>query len=320
MTHLQRSLRIIQRLLTFNRVTVNELYDHFEQNESKRTIQRTLNDIEGSGFPLTCEIGAHGEKSYSLQHKFKFPALMLKPEEILAAMLLNQFSEYFEGTEIGESIRRVFENMEQFVPRESIAVVSAFGSAKDTFKIHEPGRVDLKPISQILMILFGAIISCKICWVKYHSKRYQIHPYSLLLHGGVIYAIVFQPIYENFIYLSLRRIERINATDEVFKRDPKFKLSDFMRDKFGIWSAKPEKVLIRFDDTVAGSIEGRIWHSSQTLKAQSNGDLDLTMKVGITEELIAWILRWGPFAEVLEPQSLRVKMRTKLKETLKAYK
>ena len=51
-THLQRTLRILQRLSIRKRVTVNELYAMLDGSETKRTIQRTLEDIQNSNIPL----------------------------------------------------------------------------------------------------------------------------------------------------------------------------------------------------------------------------------------------------------------------------
>jgi len=48
LTQLERSLRILQRLITHDNVTVNELYDLFDRCDPKRTIQRTLDSIQAS--------------------------------------------------------------------------------------------------------------------------------------------------------------------------------------------------------------------------------------------------------------------------------
>lgn len=96
-------------------------------------------------------------------------------------------------------------------------------------------------------------------------------------------------------------------------------MKNFLKDNFGIWYEKPEMVKIRFNKTVRASIEGRIWHPSQSLKELKSGDIVLTMRVGITEELIAWVLRWGPYAVVMSPKSLRERVKSRLEESLKTY-
>jgi len=62
LTQLERALRILQRLITHDSVTVNELFNMFDQQESIRTIQRTLDNIMSSNIPITYDNGAHGTR------------------------------------------------------------------------------------------------------------------------------------------------------------------------------------------------------------------------------------------------------------------
>jgi predicted DNA-binding transcriptional regulator YafY len=321
-TQLERALRILQRMMTYGRVTVQELCDDlFDGKETVRTIQRTLRFIEGSNIPLEIERGAHGTCYYSLPRAFKSIPVALSSDEVLAAILLSQFSDYFQGTQIGEDIATVFEKIDQLVPPGSVAVSSAFRDLSDTFLYHEPGRLNLKPRSNVLRDLFRAILERRVCSVTYSrsGKTFDIHPYSLLFHSGSLYAVVFQPKHEHWIYLVLPRIEEITPREDSFERDPSFKLKDFVRDKFGIWSETPQTVKIRFDKTVASSIAERIWHPSQTLDWLEGGDLILSMTVGLSSELLAWVMRWERYAQVLEPADFRQKVREALEKTLSHY-
>lgn len=321
-TRLERALRILQRMMTYGRVTVQELHqDLFDGKESVRTLQRTLRFIESSNIPLEVERGAHGECYYSLPRAFRSIPVALSSDEVLAAILLSQFSDYFQGTQIGEDIATVFEKIDQLVPPGSVAVSTAFRDISDTFLIHEPGRLNLKPRASILRDLFRAILERRICSVKYgrSGKTFDIYPYSLLFHAGSLYAVVFQPKHKNWIYLALPRIEEITPSPECYERDASFKLKEFVRDNFGIWSETPETVKIRFEKTVAPSIAERIWHPSQSFTFLEGGDLVLTMTVGLSSELLAWVLRWEHYAEVLEPLEFRRKVREALEKTISRY-
>lgn len=325
LTRLERSLRILQRLSTHEQVTVQELYRLFDGRESIRTIQRTLDSIQASHIPLSYTIGPHGERFYSLKRAFDYIPLSLSPDELLAALLLAQFGDLFAGTRIGSDIAGVMEKLDQLVPPGSVAITSTLRGAVDAFQMRQPGMIDLPASDLVIRDLFRAILERCVVAVRYRrpggdtESRFKLHPYSLLFHSGAIYAIGWQPSHRNYLYLALQRIKAIEATDQTFDRDPSFSLENFLKDHFGVWQQEPVDVTIRFDATVAPSIRERRWHPSQEIRELDEGGIELKMHVGASYELIAWILRWGAFAEVVEPESLRDEISAALKRALEKY-
>ncbi len=308
MNALQRTLRILQRLSTHDDVTVEELYDLFDGRESLRTLQRTLQRIQEANIPLRVRAGAHNRQYYSLDRAFDFIPELLTADEALAAVLLAPFRTLFEGTPIGGDIAAAFEKLGQLLPVDAVAVPGAFAGgadASDFLFLHQPGRTDLADKADILRALFTGILRREACRVQYQRKRYILHPYSLLLYNGGLYVIGRVPTHTEWIYLALPRFAKAELTGERFERDPAYSLAMVLKDSFGIWYEAPVEVRIRFDARVRGSIEHRVWHASQKLAAEEDGSLTLSMRIGPSRELIAWILRWGEFAEVLAPASLR---------------
>jgi predicted DNA-binding transcriptional regulator YafY len=112
----------------------------------------------------------------------------------------------------------------------------------------------------------------------------------------------------------------VELTDSTFARDEDFSLADVLRSNFGIWYEEPEDVVIRFDKTVVPSIESRRWHPTQKMSVDENGDLTLHMRLGPSKELIAWILRWGEFAEVVAPDALRKEVAATIRKMAKKYR
>ncbi|MBR9978434.1 MAG: WYL domain-containing protein, partial [Bacteroidetes bacterium] len=242
---------------------------------------------------------------------------LLTPEEILAAVLLLQFREIFTGTRIEADIIEVFDKLHQLLPPDSIAMMDAFTGSY--LHIHQPGKIDLVHRSDMLRDLFRGIVERRVVKVKYKGKQYKLHPYSLLIHNGALYVLGQVPPYTDTIYLALPRFKSVELTDDTFTRDEDFDLGDVLRSNFGIWYEEPVDVVIRFGKTVLPSIESRQWHPSQHMKNDDNGDLILKMHIGPSKELIAWILRWGEFAEVLEPASLRKEVAATIRKMKRLY-
>ncbi len=312
MTQLERALRILQRVSTHDRVTVRELFDAFDGTETHRTIQRTLELIQSANIPLQVQRGPHNELAYSMRHTFDFTTMQLTPDEAIAAALLSQFRSVFQGSSIGEAIDKVFDKMRQIAPEDCIVLPSPFGGAEGMMAYHEPGLVNLDGRGTILRDLFDAIVHTRKCRVRYKDKSYTVHPYSLVLHMGAMYAIVYHPGHDHHVFLSLPRIKSLKVLDATFVRDAGFRMNDFLKDNFGIWHEEPQDVVIRFSATVRRSLEDRIWHHSQRFEPQPDGGILLHMHAGVSAELVAWVLRWGEFAEALEPAGLRSEVKRRI--------
>jgi predicted DNA-binding transcriptional regulator YafY len=295
-TKLQRSLRMLWKLSRERDVTVNDLYDYFDGEISKRSIQRTLNDLSSSTIPIRSTSGAHNEYRYSLERAFDHIPETLTVDEMLAAVLLSQSAGIFEGTRIGENIHAVFTKLEQLLPGGTVIAPSAFTGGQYIHS-HQPGKLQIQGYADALQSVFSALLTRRVCHVQYRSKHFLFHPYTLMLYNGSLYLLGKQPRYGNVIYLSVNRLRSVDILEQTFERDPDFDPQQFLTGSFGIWYEKPVDVRIRFDAAVRSSIEDRQWHGSQRIEESEEGGVVLSMKVGPSLELVAWILRWGAHAD-----------------------
>ena len=82
-----------------------------------------------------------------------------------------------------------------------------------------------------------------------------------------------------------------------------------MADCFGIIGGQITDIRLAFTRQIAPYVRERIWHRSQRVEPQGDGSIELTMRVGISPELEAWLLGFGPNMRVLEPERLRERIR-----------
>jgi len=307
-TKLQRSLRILWKLARDRNVTVNDLHRYFDGKVTRRTIQRTLVDLSNSHIPIVNTRGPHNEYRYSLERPFDQIPELLTADETLAAVLLSQSSSIFEGTRIGEDIHAVFAKLEQLLPGGVMVAPAPFTGGQFVHH-HQPGKTQLRNYAETLQTVFRGILYSRVCRVQYRAKRYLFHPWSLLLYNGALYVVGKQPHYGDIIYLAVNRLRSAELLEQGFDRDPGFDLQKFLEGNFGIWYEEAVDVRIRFDAAVRASIEHRQWHHSQRIAEQRDESIILAMRVGPSLELVAWILRWGSHAEVLEPATLRAEIR-----------
>ena len=243
-TQLERALRILQLPSTGARLTVNDLYEHFDR---KGTIQRDLLMLSGAGFPLVSEKTGRGNENvwYFMREFTSFFPVPIQLEELMAAHLLRRGLQGNEGR----------------------------GGHRGPAQEGGPTR----PL------------------VAYHR------------------------VHDDFFLLAFQRMEGLEVLDKDFVPEREFDMASFREGRLGLMSAGPVKVRLRFSPDISHSVRGRLWHPSQRARELEDGSLEVEMKVGITDELIGWIMSWQDYAEVLEPQRLREELRRRLKRMVRMY-
>jgi len=105
------------------------------------------------------------------------------------------------------------------------------------------------------------------------------------------------------------RITDIALLDEHYVIPPDFDANKFLAPAWGITVyGKPLAVKLRFNSEIARLALETRWHPSQAVKTQPDGSAMVTFKVPVTDEFIAFVMRWGEKVEVLQPASLRSKV------------
>ena len=88
-------------------------------------------------------------------------------------------------------------------------------------------------------------------------------------------------------------------------------------DAFGITgSGQPARVRLLFDAAVAPYVSARQWHPTMTATPRRDGRLEVTLEVGLTEELRHWLTGYGGAVEVQAPRELREQVRERHRQAL----
>jgi len=91
-----------------------------------------------------------------------------------------------------------------------------------------------------------------------------------------------------------------------FKYPADFDLQTYLAQGWQLQAnGSPTEVVIRFDESVARWVSGAHWHASQRIEHEPEGTILFHVTVSGYEEMIYWVLSFGPQAEVLEPAALR---------------
>ena len=105
-----------------------------------------------------------------------------------------------------------------------------------------------------------------------------------------------------------------------FTRPDDFDLHEHLAKSFGVFHGDGNvHVRIRFAPTVARYVQESNWHPSQEITPQEDGSLLAEFDLDGTEEIKRWVLSFGRYAEVLEPEVLREGIVLEAEAMLREY-
>lgn len=99
------------------------------------------------------------------------------------------------------------------------------------------------------------------------------------------------------------------------------RLRDFFEEGYGIFSGRAkETAVLRFSAASARWVAKEVWHPRQQGEFDAEGRYVLKVPYSMDTEILMDVLRHGPEVEVLEPASLRDRVRERLKQARAIYR
>lgn len=161
------------------------------------------------------------------------------------------------------------------------------------------------------------------------SSIIEVEPYCVKLHHQRWYVIVRNPKsrHSNLTTYALDRINELDIIMDSHYDLPKdFSASDFFKNYFGVYvddKILPEHAVIRAYGTQADYLRSLPLHSSQTelstVIETTEPYTDFAYLLAITDDFINELLSKNDKIEVLQPASLRQKMREEIERMCKRY-
>ncbi len=137
----------------------------------------------------------------------------------------------------------------------------------------------------------------------------HVQPRCIVCADNAWYLLADDPTRDDDIRtFALARMDTAENTAQPFTPTRPFNLDELLRDCIGIHrGGEVADVEVHFHRSSARLARESYWHATQKFSTAPDGRLCLKMRVAMNPELEARILRYGPKAEVIEPQKLRNK-------------
>lgn len=164
-----------------------------------------------------------------------------------------------------------------------------------------------------------AIRERRVCEVTYKNAKgqvrtYRFDPYALIARDPHLYLVGanhnsrragHDPVKD----LRLDQILEFRLTRQRFRK-PVFDVKAYVQGRFRFFAGEgpPVRVRVRFSPEKAGFIRRTRRHPTQVVEELPDGSVVWQVEVPLSEDLVHFIVGYGPHARVLEPEELRLRV------------
>lgn len=299
---IDRLLGIVMILVGQKSVTAKALADHF--CVSIRTIQRDIDTLSVSGIPITSSQGRNG--GYELLQSYTIDKTFLKAEELHLLMdLLKGLSHIISAPDMLHLTDKV----------------NALGEERPAIKGNLI-RFDFMPwlpqqsFTDILETLSEAILSKRLVSIEYMNQKGEstqriLECYQLWLKNYAWYVYAFCREKQEFRIFKVNRIENLKPLEESF--EPRV-LEE--KDPFGHLKSQLISLTLKFTYKAKGRLDDYFFKENIVYLEQF-----ILVKTKYPEDqwLYQTLLSFGTEVEVLEPLSIRARMKEMAMEIVGKY-
>lgn len=315
MNKTDRLLAIVLELQRTKVIRAEDLAASFET--STRTIYRDIQALSEAGVPIA---GAPG-LGYSLMEGYFLPPVSFTVEEAVALLIGTDFVEQKFDHGYGTKARSSRAKIEAILPENVRQETSRVRTTTRLLSVGDaPTEGQEKAILECLRRAILDVRKVKFHYSKNvseadgnrHSDR-AVAPYGLILAKGSWILVAHCDLRQELRHFRLSRMSRLTVLEDTFLFPPDFMLHHYR-------PVDDRDVLVRMHahPGIAEKVKESNNFFMEAFEHQEDG-LYVTFRVRQPEELLHWVLGWGGDVVVLEPESLRNRVRKEAEKMLQRY-
>lgn len=289
-----------------------------EHRPSTRSLRRYLAVLADAGFPWYFD---RATNTYRFTEGYSLKRLELSSSELFGLVALRAISASLGGAIgtyvdevtskiVGSSVRGVKERM-QAPPSVAFRL--------SEINLDEQGE-------RVFGLLSSAERSSRSVSFTYQDKEGKrskriADPYGFIVNGGRVYCVAYDHDRRDKRVFAVDNISEISVLAQTYTKPVNFSIEDFASSSISgvLHSAQTTEVRVRFAARVAKAAVAARIVAERAVNRLQDGSVEITYNVADVDELVRWVLGWGAQAEVIEPSSVRDRLRMLVAEIAAKY-
>ena len=288
---------------------------------STKTVQRDV-DFMRDRMDLPIEFDFRRNGFHYTEPVENFPTVQVTEQELIALFVAEKALTQYQGTPFEKPLHAAFQKLTEGL-NDAVSFHWADLDTAISFRSLGTTVADLT----LFETVSRAVVRFQELEFQYHKLGGRSHeprhvqPYHLGSIENQWYLFAFDLDRQQIRTFVLGRMKDVRLTGKRFTRPADFSISKQLGDSFGVFNdgGKPQEIRIRFDSLAARLVRERKWHPSQKIKDLSDGNIELTLKLGNLTEIQRWVLSWGEHARVVAPKELCVGVAKTVKALSSIY-
>lgn len=315
MNKTDRLLAIVLELQRKQLLRAEDLAETFET--SVRTIYRDMQALSEAGVPI---VGSPG-LGYSLMEGYFLPPVSFSIEEAVTLLIGTGLVEQAFDPSYGEHAKSSQRKLESLL---SEPVRQETARVRSTFRLlNNCGYVAKGQLQEYMETLRQAILNRQKVRFRYKKSIPEadgnrdsirdVAPYGLVLVRGSWILLALCDLRQDIRNFRLSRMNELTVLDDHFTCPADFDLESY--------TPKDDRnllVRIQVNSTIVDKVKESNPFFIEEI-AEHQEAVIATLRVRQIEEIVSWVLGWGAQVAVLEPDSLRTRIREEAEKMLQHY-
>ena len=312
MNRFDRITAILIQLQSRQIVKAQDLADRFDV--SLRTVYRDIRTLEEAGVPLYGEAGI----GYSIVEGYRLPPVMFTREEATAFITAEKLMEKFTDASLGQHFTSAMYKVRAVLRGSEKDLVETL---EDNILILDKKRNNLPP-HNILDVLLKAISEKKVVKMVYkafgndESSERLIEPIGIFHENDNWYTIAWCHLRESYRQFRADRTIDVKLTDQ--PQQDRTSLKEYYELHQQKWASMTlQKAVVRIDKKIAQYMQERRHYYGFVSEIITDDYAEMTfLSQSLEEGLARYLITFGDYIEVVEPEFLKVRMRQILEKSI----
>lgn len=298
---LDRVTAILTQLQSKPLVRAQDLAEKFEV--SIRTIYRDIKTLENAGIPIIGEAGS----GYSLMDGYKLPPVMFTKEEVLSFITAEKLMQKFSHESLGNHYKTAMEKLRSVLKHSDKNLIQNIENQIDVFDYRVKQESFIKNIIPTILESIAEKKQLKLSYqnVKGENSERTIEAVGVFYEFNYWYVMAFCILRKDFRQFRVDRILQIFKTQDSFSQEYG-KINDYRRNGEGTKT----KVRLLVDKKIMSHLVNSKKYYGLTEEIENENTVELAFETDwIDEGFPRWLITFADYAEILEPESLKTKLK-----------